>query len=204
MMSTSASAAASAAGSVAAATMSRSFTESAFRRAEPAISTRTAAGCARRASATASPTSSARERTTRSADFSAAPAASAARTLSSNFGPKPFASRSVPDSAAARSVSIESMPSWSYIARTRLGPTPGRRVIAARPGGMRSRSLPSAGIVPVSTIARIFSSSVLPTPGSEVTRPSCASLATETVALRTFFAAVRYASTRWTTAPSSS
>jgi hypothetical protein len=83
------------------------------------------------------------------------------------------------------------MPSWSYIARTRLGPTPGSRVIAASPGGMRSRSFCSAGIVPVLTIARIFSSSVRPTPGRDVTRPSCASWATDTVALRMFFAAVR-------------
>ena len=77
----------------------------------------------------------------------------------------------VPVSAASRSASSESIPSWSYIARTRFGPTPGRRVIAARPGGMRSRSFPSAGIVPVSTIARIFSSSVLPIPGQR--RDAC-------------------------------
>ena len=128
----------------------------------------------------------------RCAGLSAAPASSAASTLSSNFAPKPFASRSVPVSAAARSASIESIPSWSYIARTRFGPTPGRRVIAARPGGMRSRSLPSAGIVPVSTIAWIFSSSVLPIPGQRRDAALAASsLATETVALRTFFAAVR-------------
>ena len=189
--STPASAAARAAGSVAAATMSRSFTESASRRAEPAISTCTAAGWARSASATCSPTSSAVGRTMRCAGLSAAPASSAASTLSSNFTPKPFASRSRPVSAASRSASIESMPSWSYIARTRFGPTPGRRVIAARPGGMRSRSLPSAGMVPVSTIAWIFSSSVLPIPGRVVTRPCLVSSATETVALRTFFAAVR-------------
>jgi hypothetical protein len=56
---------------------------------------------------------------------------------------------------------------------------------------MRSRSFCSAGIVPVSIIAWIFSSSVRPIPGSDVTRPCFVSSATDTVALRTFLAAVR-------------
>ena len=48
---------------------------------------------------------------------------------------------------------------------------PGRRVIAIRPGGNFARSFSAAGIVPVSSSARIFSCSVLPIAGSSVARP---------------------------------
>ena len=62
-------------------------------------------------------------------------------------------------------------------------------MIAIRPGGNFARSFSAAGIVPVSTSARIFSCSVLPIPGSSVARPSRASAATDTDASRTALAA---------------
>ena len=85
---------ASAPGSDAVAMMSRSLTESAWRRAEPASSTRSAAGCARSAATICSPISSARFSSTRCAGRSPMPASIELSTEASNFGPKPFASRS--------------------------------------------------------------------------------------------------------------
>ena len=96
------------------------------------------------------------------------------------------------------------MPSSSNSFRARLGPSPGRRVIASSPAGYFARSLTADGMSPVSSSATIFSSSVLPIPGNEVTVPLRVSAATDTVASRAAFAAERYASTRWTMAPSSS
>ena len=60
------------------------------------------------------------------------------------------------------------MPSSSKSWRARLGPRPGRRVRSMSPGGNFARSFSAAGMVPVSSSARIFSSSVLPMPGSSV------------------------------------
>ena len=75
--------------------------------------------------------------------------------------------------------------------RAFFGPRPGRRVISISPGGYFARSFSAAGIVPVSSSATSFSSSVLPIPGSEVTVPARVSAATETVASRAAFAAER-------------
>ncbi len=74
----------------------------------------------------------------------------------------------------------------------------------SRPGGNFARSLADAGMSPVSSSARSFASSVLPIPGSSVTRPPRASCMTDTAESRTVLAAVRYAITRYWTAPSSS
>ena len=59
------------------------------------------------------------------------------------------------------------------------------------PVGNLARSFSAAGMSPVSSSARIFSSSVLPMPGSSVTRPSRASAITDTDDSRTALAAVR-------------
>ncbi len=83
------------------------------------------------------------------------------------------------------------MPSCSCSSRARLGPRPGIRVIAIKPGGNFARSRSAAGIAPVSSSATIFSCSVSPTPGSSVARPARASAATEVEASRTVPAARR-------------
>ena len=129
---------ASASGSEAVAMMSRSLTLSVIRRAEPASSTRSAAGWARRASSSCSPTASARLSTTRRppplpSASSARWAAIAARMLSSALGPKPLSARICCAEAAASSASSESMESSSNSRRARLGPRPGSRVISSRP-----------------------------------------------------------------------
>ena len=67
---------------------------------------------------------------------------------------------------------------------------------AISPGGNFARSFCAAGMSPVSSSACSFSSSVLPMPGSSVTRPSRVSAITDTDASRTALAAVRYAITR--------
>ena len=86
----------------------------------------------------------------------------------------------------------ESTPSSECSSRVRLGPTPGRRVIAISPGGNFAFSLTrAAGIDPVSASATIFSCSVLPIPGISVARPARASAATGTDASRTALAALR-------------
>ena len=197
-------AATSASASFAVAMMSRSLHESAMRRAEPASSTLSEAGCSRSAATMGSPIASARSSTTRGASSPSGVASSAARMFSSAFGPKPFSVRSRSSFAATRRASIESMPRASYSARARLGPSPGSRVISTSPAGNLARSFAVAGISLSSTSARIFSWRVLPTPVSSVARPSRASPATDIEASRTLCAAVRYATTRWTIAPSSS
>ena len=83
------------------------------------------------------------------------------------------------------------MPSSSKSLRARFGPRPGRRVISTSPTGNFARSFSVAGIVPVSTSAWIFSSSVRPIPGSDVTLPSRVRAATDRGASRTDFAALR-------------
>ena len=145
-----------------------------------------------------------RSRTIRVRGRSAAPASSAASTDSSNFAPKPRTVRSRCAWAASRSACGESIPSSSKSRLARLAPMPGSAVIATSPAGKRARSLTAAGISPVSIRSAIFCSSVAPMPGISVTRPSRVSAATDRGASRTARAAVRYASTRWTTAPSSS
>ncbi len=119
------------------------------------------------------------------------PVSKASRTEFSNASPKPRSLRRRWASAASRSPSSDAMPSSSKSLRARLGPRPGRRVRSTSPGGNFARSFSAAGIVPVSRSALSFSSSVLPIPGSSVTRPSRVSAETETGASRTAFAALR-------------
>ena len=155
-------------GSVAVAMMSRSLTESAMRRAEPASSTRSAAGmraqrlddrrrrrCSARCSSIALRAASRRRRPR-----------SAASTDSSNFGPKPAhvaqALRSRPPRAARRASRCPARRracarAW---ARARAGAS-----CRAGRAGTSPRSFSAAGIVPVSSSATSFSSSVLPMPG---------------------------------------
>ena len=59
------------------------------------------------------------------------------------------------------------------------------------PGGNLARSLTSAGMSPVSSSARSFSSSVLPMPGTVVTRPSRVIAMIDTEDSRTALAALR-------------
>ena len=63
--------------------------------------------------------------------------------------------------------------------------------MSMRPAGKRARSFSTAGIVPVSSRAWIFSSSVRPMPGSSVTLPSRVIAATDRGASRTDLAALR-------------
>jgi hypothetical protein len=63
--------------------------------------------------------------------------------------------------------------------------------MSTSPTGNFARSFSAAGIVPVSSSATIFSSSVRPIPGSSVTFPSRVSAATDRGASRTVFAALR-------------
>ncbi len=105
---------ASAFGSEAVAMMSRSLTESARRRSEPATSTRSLAGCARSAASTCSAIGIAFESTTRGAGPPAASwSASVCLSCSWTLSPKPLRSLIVPASTAARSASSESTPSSS-------------------------------------------------------------------------------------------
>jgi hypothetical protein len=119
------------------------------------------------------------------------PASSDDSIEASNFGPKPLTPRSRWPSTAARNASSESIPSSSKSLRARFGPRPGRRVMSSSPAGYFARSFTAEGMSPVSMSATIFSSSVLPIPGSDVTAPLRASPATETVASRAAFAADR-------------
>ncbi len=182
----------SAAGSLAVAMMSMSFAVSPSRRSEPAISTRSAAGWSRSAPAICSATGSARESRIRGAGPPPSSCSASTRSrFSSTLAPKPRSERIWPASAASRSLSSESTPSSSYSSRARLGPKPGRCMTAIRPAGNFARSFTEAGMSPVSSSARSFSSSVLPMPGSSVTRPSRVRPITDTEASRTALAAVR-------------
>ena len=109
----SASAADSATGSCAVAMMSRSLTESAWRRSEPATSTRSAAGWERSAPTICSAMSCARESRMRGAGPPSGDSASVLSSCSSTFAPNPRSLRIFCCSAAARSASSESMPSSS-------------------------------------------------------------------------------------------
>ena len=100
--------------SLAVAMMSMSLAESAIRRSEPAISTRSAAGWSRSAPAICSATGSARDKRIRGAG--PPPSSWSARVrsrFSSTLAPKPRSLRISPCSAAARSDSSESIPSSS-------------------------------------------------------------------------------------------
>ena len=108
------SAAASAAGSLAVAMMSRSLTESAWRRSEPATSTCSALGCERSAPTICSAMFCARDSRIRGAGPPpSGDSASVLSSCSSTFAPKPRSSRIFCSSAAARSASRESTPSSS-------------------------------------------------------------------------------------------
>ena len=76
------------------------------------------------------------------------------------WAPSPSRRAACPPSAASPRLSNESTPSVECSSRTRFGPTPGKRVIATKPGGILARSFSIAGIVPVSINARIFSCNV--------------------------------------------
>ena len=182
---------ASTAASVAVATRSRSRHVSAMRRALPAISTRSQAGCSRSAAASASAISSPFDRSSRAFGWPSAPAAMAASTPSSAFGPNPLSERICCASAAFLSASSESTPSSSNSLRARFGPSPGTRVTSTSPAGYLALSFVAAGITPSSSRAPIFSSIVLPTPASWVTRPARVSSSTDALASRIAFAALR-------------
>ena len=189
--SSSPSARASAAGSEAVAMMSRSLTESAWRRAEPASSTRSEAGCARSASTIASPMLSARlQQHALRGPRRRCRRRSSPAPISSNFGPKPLDRRAA---AGPRRRRAASPASRCPARRTAAAPSSARGPAAAscpagRAGTSRAASA-AAGIVPVSSSATSFSSSVLPIPGSAVTVPSRVIAATETVASRAALAA---------------
>ena len=147
----------SAPGSDAVAITSRSLTVSVMRRADPASSTRSAAGWARSAATSGSPIASARSSKIRERGSAAPDSSTAARIDSSALGPKPFSVLICCCSAALRSASGESIPSSSNSLRARLGPMPGRWVITIRPGGNLARSLTAAGIAPSAASASTFS-----------------------------------------------
>ena len=165
--------------SVAVAIRSRSRTVSRQRRAEPAIETRTAAGCAATSAATARSFGSARPSSARCGSSTAFGFASAARILSSSFGPRPLTVRSSCASAAARSAATVVIPSSCQSRRAVFGPRPGSRMNVATSGGTSVLRFVSAWISPSSTAWTIFSSIVLPIPWSSFARPSSASCATE-------------------------
>ena len=154
---------------------SRSLTLSVIRRAEPASSTRSAAGCARSAATSCSPTASARfEHDAGVARRSSAPRWRVERGAGGSprpWGRSPSASGSAAPRRPSRSASSESIASSSNSRRARLGPRPGRRVISSSPAGNLARSLTAAGIAPSSASASTFSWIVAPIPGSSVARP---------------------------------
>ncbi len=200
-----ASASESAAGCSAVAMMSMSLQVSAQRRAEPATSTRLAAGCSRRSRASSSAIGLTLERSNLPGPSPGSPSrSSAASTFCSAFGPKPFTPRICCPFAAAFSSSIELIPSSSNRRRAVFAPTPGTRVTSIKVGGNFAFSFAAAGISPVSSSEPIFSARVLPTPGTLVASPFATSSATETGLSRIAFAAVLYANTRYFSAPSSS
>ena len=169
---------------------------SVIRRAEPASSTRSDAGCARSAATSCSPTASAWLSTMRPelpSPSAAAASPPAPRRGSSPrpLAPKPFRVRICWDCAAAISAGTRVDRSSSYSRRARFGPSPGSRVISTSPGGNFARSLTAAGITPSSASAITFSWMIAPTPGSSVARPWRASAVTDTGASRTALAALR-------------
>ena len=160
------SAAASAAGSLAVAMMSRSLTESARRRSEPATSTRSAAGCERSAPTICSAMFA------RARAGCAAPAppsgdsASVLSSCSSTFGAEPRSSR-ICCCLGRRAQRVERVDAELVVEPPRpLGPEAGQVHHRDQPVGYLSRSFSADGMSPVSSSAWIFSSSVLPMPGA--------------------------------------
>ena len=173
MTSSSAKAASSAGGSEAVAMMSRSLTASVRRRAEPASSTRSDAGCARSASTIPSPMSSALLSSTRAARRLAGAGRERLEDRLLELGPE-AAHVAQLLGLGRRAQALERVDAELVVELAgALGPEAGqaREVDEARPG-IRARSFSMAGIVPVSSSASIFSSSVRPMPGSSVTLPS--------------------------------
>ena len=171
--------------------MSMSLQVSAQRRAEPATSTRLAAGCSRSAAASSSAIGRTFESSSRPGPSPGSPSRSSeARTFSSAFGPRPFTSRIFSPSAAFLRSSIEAMPSSSKSSFAVFAPSPGTLVTSISVGGNFAFSFTAAGISPVASRASIFSASVLPTPGMSVALPLAASSATETGLSRIAWAAV--------------
>jgi hypothetical protein len=133
--------------------MSMSLTLSACRRAEPASCMCACRGPrSRQAATSASPISIAAAAGARAGPRARAGvrrrAPPARSPRASGRGPRTVRRRCA--SAASRSFASESMPSSECSSRARLGPRPGRRVIAIRPAGNFARSFSAAGIVPVS------------------------------------------------------
>ena len=117
--------------------------------------------------------------------------ASAFRIFSSVFAPSPARPRSRSPSAAAFSSASVVTPSSFQIRAAVFGPRPGSRMKSTTSGGTAAFFFPSASISPVSTIWTIFSSIVLPIPGSSFALPSSASCATEPAVSRMRVAARR-------------
>ena len=125
----------SAVGSSAVAMMSMSLQVSAQRRAEPATSTRLAAGCSRSAAASSSAIGRTLESSSRPGPSPGSPSRSSeASTFSSAFGPSPLSSRICCASAASFRSSIEAIPSSSKRRRAVFVPSPGTRVTSIRVG----------------------------------------------------------------------
>src|ERR671937_258159 len=183
--------------------ISRSRNVSLRRRALPASETSTAAGCSRRTETTASNAarpSPSRRRSDGSCFFSA----SAFRTRSSVFAPRPVSVRSCSFSAARLSSSTVVTPSSRQMRAAVFGPSPGRRMKSTTSGGTIPLRFVNACISPSLTTWTIFSSIVLPIPFSSLARPASASSATLPAVSRIRVAARRYASTRNDASPSSS
>ena len=181
----------SAFGSLAVAMMSRSRTVSLRRRALPASETRSAAGCSRRTSTTASSAGSAWPSSVRGSaeTFFLRPAALS--TASSVLAPSPGKVRSRWARAASFSSASVVTPSSCQIFRTVFGPSPGMCRNSTTSGGIVLRRFESASISPVSTIWTILSWIVAPIPGSSFAVPSSASCATGVPVSRTRVAARR-------------
>ena len=93
--------------------------------------------------------------------------------------PKPESVRSCSASAAVRRSATVVIPSSFQILAADFGPSPGSRMKLTTSGGTCALRFVRACISPSSTIWTIFSSIVLPIPGSSLAAPSSASWATE-------------------------
>ena len=168
----------SAAGSLAVAMMSRSRTVSLRRRALPASETRSAAGCSRSTSTTASSAGRAWPSSVRGGPVAFFLRPTDLSTLSSSFAPRPGSVRSRCERAASLSSASVVTPSSCQILRTVFGPSPGMFRNSTTSGGIVLRRFVSASISPVSTIWMILSWIVAPIPCSSFAFPSSASCAT--------------------------
>ena len=181
----------SAFGSLAVAMMSRSRTVSLRRRALPASETRSAAGCSRSTSTTASSAGSACPSKARGGPLAFFLRAVDLRMLSSVLAPRPGSVRSRSARAASFSSASVVTPSSCQILRTVFGPRPGMCRNSTTSGGIVLRRFESASISPVFTIWTILSWIVAPIPGSSLAVPSSASWATGVPVSRTRAAARR-------------